>query len=234
MKNILITGSEGIIASVIIPTLTHTYQVFKLDKLSSNPHTYKEDISDRIQLDILFAKLPNIDAIIHLAGISDPKGSWEEILAHNIIGTKNIYEMAHKFSIKKVVYASSNLVMRGYQLDGQHNISITLPVRPNSYYAVSKVFGEAIARMYYENFGIRSICLRIGTVNKYDDPTVSESSKRKWLSHADTIQVFEKALDSDIEFGVFYATSANSDPIFELAQTITKLNYHPKDGYGKT
>ena len=49
-------------------------------------------------------------------------------------------------------------------------INTRYPAWPISYYGVSKVFGEAIARFYYETAGLESICLRIGSVSKDDNP----------------------------------------------------------------
>ena len=38
-----------------------------------------------------------------------------------------------------------------------------MPVRPDSHYGASKAYGEALGRYYVDEFGLRVICLRIGT-----------------------------------------------------------------------
>jgi len=38
-----------------------------------------------------------------------------------------------------------------------------MPLRPDGYYGVSKVFGESLSRYYWDRFGIETVCLRIGS-----------------------------------------------------------------------
>jgi uronate dehydrogenase len=99
---------------------------------------------------------------------------------------------------ERVIFASSNHVTGAYEgippsLHSQVSpllITTQHPIRPDGYYGVSKVFGEAIARMYYELHGLESVCLRIGWVLKDDDPTKNEQARRTWLSHRDLVQLW--------------------------------------------
>ena len=175
--------------------------------------------------------------VIHLA--ADPRvgGDWESIVKNNIIGTKNLYEAAKNYGVEKVIFASSNHVTGAYEgippvlnkLSRPDAITIIHPLRPDSDYATSKVFGEAVARHYYEVFGIKSICLRIGSVLKDDNPVRNERQRRIWLSHRDLIQIFRKSILSDVEFGIYYGVSNNKDSLWDISNAREELGYDPED-----
>jgi uronate dehydrogenase len=42
-------------------------------------------------------------------------------------------------------------------------ITTTDPVRPDTFYGVSKAFGEALGSLYHDKFGLRVACIRIGS-----------------------------------------------------------------------
>ena len=117
MKNkILLTGSEGLIGGIIKPNLEKEYELYCLDIKDKNDHNYfKIDISKIEQLENSFDKIPKMDIIIHLAADPRPNAPWESILNKNIIGTKNVYEIAHKYGVNKVIFASSNHVTGAYE-----------------------------------------------------------------------------------------------------------------------
>lgn len=54
------------------------------------------------------------------------------------------------------------------------------------------------------------------------------------LSHNDLAQLFRKALESNIPFGIYFATSDNKEPIFDITKTREYLEYEPMDGTSKT
>ena len=43
------------------------------------------------------------------------------------------------------------------------NLDETINIRPDTMYGVSKAFGEALARFYFEKFGIETACVRIAS-----------------------------------------------------------------------
>ena len=68
---------------------------------------------------------------------------------------------ARQHGVDRVVFASSNhaigLYRRGERLDHR------TPARPDSYYGLSKAFGEDLAALYAYKWGVRGFCMRIGT-----------------------------------------------------------------------
>jgi UDP-glucuronate 4-epimerase len=107
----------------------------------------------------------HIDAICHLAAQAGVRYSLENPQAYidsNITGTLNIFEMARRFYIPKVIYASSSSVYGG-------NTKIPFSVediveQPISMYAQTKRSNELMAYTYNHLFKVNMIGLRFFTV----------------------------------------------------------------------
>jgi len=195
------------------------------------------DLSHYDQIFDVVRKINPISCIIHLAADSRTDAKWKSVWKNNIIATKNIYMVAKKFGVKRILFASSNQVTYGYEaffnrLGWQNNrimINTRYPVWPVSFYGISKEFGEIIARMYYETTGLESICLRIGTVIKDDNPKKRYSRiLSAWLCHKDVAQLFKKSIKSKVRFGIYYGVSNNKDRFWDISNTIHDLGYEPK------
>lgn len=225
---VLITGVNGKIGQALQKALVDTWDIIGVDKDAGT------DVSDWNAVDRVFAEAGELDYVVHLAAVADSKASWDDVLKNNIVATRYIYERAKNHGgIKKTVFASTNHVMGGWQkeymgMDG-HLITLEHEVRPDGDYATSKLFGEALARQYWEDYQLRSICLRIGSVPPNNDPTHDERLMRIWLSHRDLAQLVKKSLESAVDFGIYYATSNNDGNIFDLSATEKDLGYQPED-----
>lgn len=103
------------------------------------------------------------------------------------------------------------------------------PVRPDGFYGVSKIAGEALARMYYEVYGLQSVCLRIGSVTPADDPAAEPRLECTWLSHRDLVHLVERSLLADVGFGIYYGVSNNRRRFWEISDAEAELDYHPQD-----
>ncbi|HEY0090206.1 MAG TPA: GDP-mannose 4,6-dehydratase, partial [Candidatus Lokiarchaeia archaeon] len=105
-----------------------------------------------------------IDFIFHLAAQAGVRYSIEhasEVTQNNIISTVNIFEYAIKNNVNKIIYASSSSVYGNpvyTPIDENH------PKRPISPYAVSKLFGEFYADLYYREYNLQTTSLRFHTV----------------------------------------------------------------------
>jgi nucleoside-diphosphate-sugar epimerase len=112
-------------------------------------------------------------------------------------------------------------------------ITVDDPIRPDGFYGVSKAAGEAIARMYFEVYGIESICLRIGSVIREDDPGINPRFGSTWLSHRDLIQLVRKSLSTEASFGIYYGVSNNAKRFWDISNAEAELGYHPEDDASK-
>src|SRR4030095_7739116 len=123
--------------------------------------------------------LRDVEAVVHLGGVST-EAPFGPILAANIVGVFHLYEGARLHGARRVVFASSNHVIGFYRQD--EVIDTRVPPRPDTYYGVSKAFGENLSRYYWERHGIEPVCLRIGSC--FPKPT-NRRMLSTWLSYDD-------------------------------------------------
>lgn len=247
-KTVLITGAGGLIGTALRQALEPKYTIRCFSKHAiPDVDTVVGDIND---MEVLVAACEGVDSIIHLAADGSPRASWESVLHNNISGTYTVYEAAVRAGVKQVIFASSNHAVGNYDLEyapdiyrsGQPVIDHLMPVRPDSYYGVSKSFGESLGRYYAECKNLRVICLRIGSVTHRDMPPrqvpiphqYPESPERLaalWISQRDMAQLVEKSLEAEhITFDIFYGVSNNTPHYYDLEHARTVLGYQPQDG----
>jgi len=236
---ILITGCHGLVGRILWDNLAASFDLYGLDISLREPaeNIYQADITNPEQVRTVFARIPALTHVVHLAGDPRVEADWESVFKNNISGTKNIYEAAHLHGVKRIVFASSNHTTGAYEgfppslhtrVDSA-TITTEMPIRPDSFYGVSKAAGEAIARMYYELYGLESICLRIGSVTADDDPTQAPRYQSTWLSHRDLVQLVKKSILADVNFGIYYGISNNRNRFWDISNATTELDYKPVD-----
>jgi len=227
-KRVLITGAAGRIGSSLAEQLKDRY-----DLRLHYHHTIPEQppVEDRVVADVskydeIAPALEGIDAVVHMAADPGTRAPWESVHERNIVGTYNVFEAARRAGTRKIVFASTNHVMGMYDRDHQWPIYAAQPVRPDSLYGVSKAFGEVLGRYYADQYGLSVICLRIG----WFLPKPRDAIGRwMWLSPRDAAQVTWRAIESELNFGVFYAISANGGRHWDITDTIEQLGYRPED-----
>ena len=207
-------------------------------------------LSDLSDLAVLEEATREIDVVVHMAADPRLEADWESILASNLIGVRNVFEAARRSGVKRVVAASSVTVNWGtllhqepYSLlyEGRYDelsradipmITVNVPPRPSSYYPASKVWGEALARVYADTHGMSMICLRIGGVQTDDRPPFEEGwGRTSWLSQRDVAQMVERAIEApdEVRYGVFYVVSNNTWRCVDIDTARQVLGYAPQD-----
>ncbi|WP_421077468.1 NAD-dependent epimerase/dehydratase family protein [Methanothermococcus sp. Ax23] len=194
-KNILITGSAGFIGFHLSKYLLDNYnnvQVIGIDNLNNyynpllkekrndilkNYENYNFIKMDFSNWDDLVNNLDDkdIDLIVHLGAQAGVRYSLENPWAYessNLLGTLNIYELARKFDIEKVVYASSSSVYGGNKkIPFSEDDNVDKPV---SLYAATKKSNELMAHTYHHLYNIKMIGLRFFTVyGEYGRPDMA-------------------------------------------------------------
>ncbi|MEZ5740625.1 MAG: NAD(P)-dependent oxidoreductase [Burkholderiaceae bacterium] len=222
--NILLTGAGGGVGRMLRPMMIDTWGKLRLSDiadpgpLADGEQFAPADLTDPAALDEAVA---GIDGIVHLGGHS-VEGSWDTILQANIIGTYNLFEAARKAGVRRVVFASSNHAV-GFH-ERSHTIDQNVPVRPDSRYGVSKVFGEGVAALYAHKHGIRSTSLRIGNVG------LEPLDRRRlsiWIHPEDLMQLVRIGLEHpDVHCEVLYGASANQRTWWDRSRAHA-LGYRP-------
>ena len=126
--------------------------------------------------------------MLHFGGQS-VEAEFETIMRANILGLHHLYEGVHKRGIRRVIYASSSHVVGYYPTT--EVVDASAPLRPDGIYGVSKCFGEALSRYYYDRFGIETVCLRIGS--SFDEPR-NARMMTTFLAYDDLVELVRCAL----------------------------------------
>ena len=239
-ERLFITGVNGLIGSVLRHSLKASYDIWGLDRaVPFSERVAQANVRHYDQVIEAFQRAAPFRQLVHLAANPQMDAGWESVLRDNIQGTRNVFEAAREMGVNRVVFASSNHVTGAYEgfspdlfLHRQGEpvpISVEDPIRPDSYYGVSKAFGEALARYYSARWGMACVCLRIGSVLKDDDPTTEARHRKTWLSHRDLAQLVGRSLASNVPFGIYYGVSANRGAFWDISNARRELGYEPID-----
>jgi len=171
VEKVLVTGGAGFIGSHIVNRLlAEGFRVTVLDNLSSgkmknieqhlnkeNLHFIKGDIRDE---DAVKQAVRDVDAVIHEAALVSVTRSVENPFPTNevnVTGTLNLLKACLDSGIKRFIYASSSSVYGETETLPKKE---TLPPRPVSPYAASKLAAESYCKAFYKVYGLESVSLR--------------------------------------------------------------------------
>jgi nucleoside-diphosphate-sugar epimerase len=243
---VLVTGSGGLIGSILSRHLEAEFELRGFDRQPGSPTDVAGDVRD---LEALKRACDGVEAVVHLAADHRVEAPWERVLEDNIVGTYAVFEAARLAGVPQVIFASSNHVVGLYEpdwrvddaADRRFMIGADAPLRPDSLYGVSKVFGEALARLYHERDGLRVVCLRLGSVLPEDDPWLAAQRlpgppevafrrlRATWLSQRDCAALVAAALRSEVAWAVVYGVSANRHRFWDLTPGEQLLGFMPRD-----
>jgi uronate dehydrogenase len=221
MKTVLITGATGDVGTHLAREFAGKYKLRLSDKRPIKAKNFvKADISkmaDALRI------TKGVDAIVHLGGYS-VEGPWEGILQANIIGCYNVFEAARRNGVKRIIFPTSNHATGFYRRD--QTIDHNVYPRPDSRYGVSKVFGEALGRLYADKYGMEFLMVRIGNVHPFP---LDKRRLSIWISPRDIAQLVSVGIDKPgIKFEIVYGISRNKRAWYDNANAY-RLGYQPQD-----
>jgi UDP-glucose 4-epimerase len=161
--SVLITGGAGFIGKHVHALLERQrWNVVSIDSQGarSDGRSLHCDITDAVQLEAIF-RAHRLERIIHAASILptaaklDPHKATEV----NVDGSLNIFEMAARFHVQRVIYAGSGSVY-GTQ-SAANPVSEDDPAAPEDLYGAAKRYVEILGRAYEQKFGVEFVALRI-------------------------------------------------------------------------
>ena len=226
MKRLLITGAAGGLGSECRKRLGHLAEILRvsdrndLGEAAPNEEIVPCDLADRKGVEVL---VEGCDGIVHLGGQSI-EAPWEVVRDSNIEGMFNLYEAARKHGRPRIVYASSNHAIGFYKQT--ERLDANSRVRPDGLYGVSKVFGEALASMYHDKFGIETACIRIGSC--FPEPE-NHRMLSTWMSHEDFVRLIECVFAvARLGCPIIYGVSDNDAKWWDNRE-VAYLGWRPKD-----
>lgn len=177
------------------------------------------DLRDPAVVDRL---LQGVDVLVHMAGTSVER-PLPEIIDNNLRALFEIYEGARRQRVRRVIFASSNHAIGMYPVT--QTLSTDCEFRPDGFYGLSKMWGEGMARLYWDKHGIESVCVRIGScVERPQEPRHLST----WLGHEDLAHLIEQSITvPDLGFLVVWGVSANTRSYWNN-EGAARLQYQPR------
>lgn len=225
-QRILITGAAGRIGAVLRQGLRDQYPQIRITDVRplSNPQENEEIvIADIRDMAAMEQAMDGVEAVVHLAGTPSAR-DWATVTSLNIQGTYAVFEAARREGVSRIVFASTMHTMGMYPVT--EPLTPDDPVRADSYYGVSKVFGEALLRYYVDKHGLSGVCLRIGS---FASEPKNLHQLQTWISHRDMVTLVHCALrQADIDFVVVFGFSKNA-AFSGIDPNAAKIAYRPLD-----
>ena len=227
LNKLLITGANGNLGSICRQRLGHLAKTVRvsarrdLGEAGPNEEIVYCEMGDKAAVEAL---VEGCDGIVHMGG-QPVEAAWEIIRNANIDGMFNLYEAARKSSVTpRIVFASSNHAIGFHEQTTR--LDANSPTRPDGLYGVSKVFGEALARMYFDKFGIETASIRIGSC--FPEPK-DHRMLATWLSADDFIALIERIFVTPrLRCPIIYGASHNAASWWDNRE-VAYLGWQPKD-----
>lgn len=204
---LLLTGAAGGLGRVLRSHLSGWARHVRVsDRASCGDASAAEEIvaADLADKAAVHELLRDVDVVLHFGGVS-LESPFDDLVPANITGLFNVYEAARKHGVKRIVYASSSHVVGFYRQS--EVVGTDAPLRPDCLYAVTKCFGEALSRYYFDRCGIETVCLRIGS--SFPEPK-NPRMMVSYLGYDDLVELVRCALYTPrVDHSIIYGVSDN-------------------------
>ena len=244
-KKVLVTGMSGKIGRAVLKRLGHKYDFTALNRHPMDGvRCVTADITDFASIRPHFE---GQETVIHLAAaLGSGEENIKDTIDRNVWGAYNVFEAARQAGVKRVIFASSGSVILSYTKEspwrelenGEYDeltpswpmLTHESPVRPNTIYGCSKVWGEALGRHYSDAYGMSVICVRFGWIPETDRPGPVRTFA-VWCSHNDASQMVDRCIEADdsLRFDIFFAVSDNKYGYRDLTHAKEEVGYVPQD-----
>ena len=166
---LLVTGGAGFIGSSIAETLLKSGETVRiLDDFSSGRRENLEGLPGRFELiegtvtdpDTVARAVRGVDVVFHEAAIPSVVRSVEDparSMFAGVQGTTVVLDCARRASVRRVIFAASS---SAYGDTPTLPKVETMPPNPLSPYAVSKLGGEHLMRVFAQLYGLETVSLR--------------------------------------------------------------------------
>ena len=226
-RPVLLTGASGALGRTLAKYLGGLGWKLRLTDIAPFPDALPPsaqftavDLNDGVAL---LALAEGCGTILHLGGISIDR-PFEEVIGPNIRGLYHVYEAARR-EHARVVFASSNHSI------GFHERTTVLDAgcdfRPDSFYGLSKAYGELMGRLYWDKHGVENVNLRIGSC--FPEPR-DDRMLATWLSQADLHRLMQRCtLAETVGHSVVWAASANARMTWWRYDQRARVGWAPQD-----
>jgi nucleoside-diphosphate-sugar epimerase len=172
MMNILITGINGFVGSVLRASLeSKGHQVSGIDVRSSDERTRAVDITDQACVMRHIKELAP-DFIFHLAAISRVDYANPSLLySINVTGTLNLLMASAQLTKKPEFVLVSSSQVYGIVGDADQPITEQAAIKPVNHYGASKASAEHMALVFHHEYGLPVAIVRpFNHIGRGQDP----------------------------------------------------------------
>ena len=247
----LVTGGAGFIGNNIARLLLESgHSVDIIDNLKVGKIENIKDILHKVnfsQIDIrdikkLNQNIKNIDGIFHEAALTSVPESYKKPKEYNdvnVIGTKNIFEIANRENIR-VIYASSSSI---YGNVTQIPIKENFERKPINPYGQTKLNNEILAETfedlsviglrYFNVYGVGQNISYAGVITKFLEQIKNKiplsingsgNQIRDFIQVKDIAKANLSAMDSNVKKGFFNVGTGISTSINDLSKMMINLS----------
>lgn len=230
---VMITGAAGFIGQHVVKALLDAgHEPIGLDvRPCSDQYVTNHRVAwITVNIGASLEPIPNLDAVIHLAGIAAPNECDKDptrAFDINVNGTNQVLKMALASGARKVVFASTGHVYgispKYMPTDESH------PLWLQNTYTLTKILGEQLCQLYYQNHGLSYIALRLynaygpGQRTGYFIPDMIAKAKagqidlqganttKDWVYIEDVARAFVAALDSPFVGAINIGTGVEAE-----------------------
>lgn len=227
-RPVLITGASGALGRQTVAALGQLGWALRLTDIAPFPDTLPAtatfEAADLEDGPAILRIAEGCGSILHYGGIAVDR-PFETVIGPNIRGVYHVYEAARR-ERARVVFASSNHAV------GFHHRSAVLDadaaLRPDSFYGLSKAYGELMGRLYWDKHGVENVNLRIGS--SFPQP-VDDRMLATWLSYGDINRFMACCVLAPGPVGhcMVWGTSRNGRQTFWRQDHRDRVGWAPQD-----
>jgi nucleoside-diphosphate-sugar epimerase len=266
MRRILVTGSSGRIGRDTVRILrAANWHVVGFDRVpppADGPHEFVAgDLTDPAAVARAVA---GAACVVHLGAAPDDEPLSEaigatspdddnfltQLVPANLVGPVTVLKAAVRAGVRRVILASSGQVIDGWLPDATARVEPETPFAPRYLYACTKVYLEALGRVFAKKFGLEVLAVRLGWCprpGQEDAIRAYPLAPHVYLSGPDAGRFFAAAAVStywpktrdpkggEFPYGVAYASSQppEGEEVYDLTSA-RLLGFEPQDRWASS